>query len=641
MAASDAQHPAAHDDSAARLHQLEAQLAEALAREERYRLLSAAALEGILIHDQGIILDANLSLATMLGYTVDELVGTDALRLATPAFRPTVRQMIVSGYEGAYQGEGQRRDGSTFPAEIVARRIAFQGRPVRLAIIRDISERLRNEQDLRRSELRYRMLAENATDVIWTMNRAGRFTYVSPSVERLRGYTPEEVMAQTLDQVLTPGSVAIVRAQLALLSGGRQPADWRDQRFELEQPCKDGTTVWTEVTTNLLYDEDGQVSGVIGVSRDITERRRIQGLLQQERALLRTLIDNLPDSVYVKDLAGRFLLNNAESLRRMGVHTQADTLGRVSGDFFPAEVVEIWDAVEQDVMRTGEMRIEEEQVTRPNGELRWVRAMHFPLHDEHGAIIGMVGVNQDITEQKEAEEQRFALALERERSAMLERFIGDASHDLKNPLTAMKMSLAVLQRTNDDEKRRQHFEILWSRVSALERTLDDLLNLTRLDRDLQLQVRRLSLSRLASTLVEARQSMALEKRQTLVCKCDESGELPVEGDPAKLRRALDMFVINALNYTPEGGTITVRLARSGRQAVLSVEDTGIGISPHDLPFIFNRFYRADPARQTDTGGMGVGLTIARLIIEAHHGWIKAESEAGKGSAFFVYLPLAE
>lgn len=140
------------------------------------------------------------------------------------------------------------------------------------------------EESLRKSQERYRLIADRATDVIWTIDTSGRFTYVSPSVEKLRGYTPAEVMRQSMAEVLTPASLPVVRdifeKSLANVAAGRTVEPFRG---ELEQPCKDGSTVWTEVTTNGLYSDDGQFIGFVGITRDITERRRFEAALRQAR----------------------------------------------------------------------------------------------------------------------------------------------------------------------------------------------------------------------------------------------------------------------------------------------------------------------------------------------------------------------
>ncbi|GAB4575357.1 MAG: hypothetical protein Kow0077_26460 [Anaerolineae bacterium] len=624
----------------ARIAQLEAQLAETQARESRFRLFSDAAMEGILLHRDGIVIDANETLATMFGYPLDALIGSDALQLATPESRPVVMEAIRTRSTQPYRAVGLRRDGSTFPAEIVGRDLVVNGQPVRLAVIRDMTAIDAATEQLARSERLYRMLAENSNDVIWQLDLNGRFTYVSPAVERLRGYTPEEVLAQPLDEVLTPESLALVASELARLGRGEFALDELPVRYELEQPCKDGSTVWTEASVNLIFDDDGVVQGIVGVSRNITHRREMERQLARERQLMRTVLDNLPDSVYLKDTSGRFMLNNAESLRRMNAASQQDTLGKRTEDFYPPELAARWNRLEQQALETLEPIVVEEHITTRDEQDRWVRGSIIPIEGDGGEqITGLLGINQDITVQKQAEQHRFDLALERERIAILERFIGNASHDLKTPLTAMKVSLAVLERTSDEAKRAQHLAILRTKIEALEHILDDLLSLSRMDRNIDLRTQRLDIGQLVRAFVASRQEHAMRKRQTLQVTRLEDG-LQVDGDPEKLQRVLDVLLTNAFSYTPVGGEIAVAVFRRGNEVAVQVADSGIGMDEQEIGHIFTRFYRADPARQTSTGGMGVGLTIAQKMIQAHRGRIEVESEKGMGSTFTIWLPIS-
>jgi len=156
----------------------------------------------------------------------------------------------------------------------------------------DISERKRSEEALRESEERHRLLADNASDVIWTMDSDGRFTYISPSVEKLRGFTVAEVMQQTMAESLTPESAVIAQSFFGkALEELRAERPFPGSHVELEQPCKDGSTVWTEVTTSDIHNGAGEFGGILGITRDITERKLSEAAEREQRALAEALRD--------------------------------------------------------------------------------------------------------------------------------------------------------------------------------------------------------------------------------------------------------------------------------------------------------------------------------------------------------------
>ncbi len=588
--------------------------------------------EGVAIHRDGVVVEANAALADMLGVSIADLIGRSGLDFVAPVSQASAQTQLAPEKDVLFEAVLRRADGTTFPVEISGQWLDWEGERYRVATVRDITARKEIED-------RYRMLADNARDVIWMLDPDGRFTYVSPSVERLRGYSSEEVIGQTMDQALTPESLALAQKRLAGVIQ-REAAGLRtesDIRMELEQPCKDGSTVWTEVISSVIHDEQGHFKGILGVTRDITERREMREALAKERNLLRAIIDHLPNSVYLKDLEGRFVMNNAESLRRMGLKSQEETLGKTTTDFYP-DLAPEWIAIEKRVTSTGQPILNEEHIQLRSGEERWIQANYLPLFDSNGQVIGMLGINQDITASKVAEQQNLELALERERGDMLARFIGDASHDLKTPLTTILVSLAILARDPGPELREQHMASIKTQVSHLQRLLDDLMSLARLDRSLELSLRRYDLNRVVRDVLNEWNGALTAKGHCLVLDLAEP-ELGLEYDYQQIYRALSALVDNAITYTPPGGTITLQTRCEGPQALIRVRDTGPGITPEYQTRVFDRFFRVDPARTAGQGGMGLGLPIARKIVEAHGGSISLESVPGQGSTFTIHLPL--
>ena len=300
----------------------------------------------LIVDATGRVVDGNIALARALGMAaVEQLFGRRPSDFSPP-LQPDGRgsnekasEMIERALEQGYSHfvwVHSRQNGEQFTVEVTLTRYD-DGEPLLIAHWRDITERIAIEEALRASEARHRLLADHTTDMIWTMDVTGRFTYVSPSVERLRGFTAEEVMAHSMVATLTPLSLERALAALAvateqLMSG--QPVD--PVRLELEQPCKDGSTLWTESTVGPIYDEQNHFIGFVGVTRDISERRRQEAEIRQlatsleERVNTRTAelaaaVAALEQALRIKD---EFLSTMSHELRTplMGVLNMAEAL---------------------------------------------------------------------------------------------------------------------------------------------------------------------------------------------------------------------------------------------------------------------------------------------------------------------------
>jgi two-component system OmpR family sensor kinase len=275
----------------------------------------------------------------------------------------------------------------------------------------------------------------------------------------------------------------------------------------------------------------------------------------------------------------------------------------------------------------------------------------------------IAGIAEDVTSRKEAERQALDLALEREKVHILESFIADVSHDLKTPITVLKSSVYLVERFAEkvlaivgqhvdkgpaDSSAlievetagvsiRNHAQTLDANVTRLQKLVENLLEMFRLDRRVDFELKANDLNLLVASVVDMQQPVA-EDRSIQFDFLPDRELPPVYCDASEIRRVVQNLTANALAYTPEGGSVVVSTARDGEYAVIEVKDTGIGISESEIARIFERFYRIDKSRPVHTGGMGLGLSIARKIVEAHQGTISIESAPGQGSVFRIRLP---
>jgi PAS domain S-box-containing protein len=383
--------------------------------EERFRRLSAAATEGIAIHEKGIILDANEALARMFGYELPEMIGMNAEKCATPESWKTILSKIAGGSEEPYEVVGVRKDGSTFPCELVGKPFRYHGKEVRLSAFRDVTERKKAEEALRSSEEKYRLLAENVSDVIWTSDLNLRMTYVSPSVEGLNGWTTAEWLSLVPSDYLPPASMeralTVMREELAIQEAEGASPD-RVATLELEQYRKDGSIFWTEVSARFLFDEGLRPVGVIGVTRDITERKKTEEALRTSEAQLSNAVEMARLGHWKLDvIRNEFTFNDQfyklfrTTAEQVGGYKMA--LEDYARRFVHPDEISVVSDENRKAIETDDpyfSRELEHRIVYADGEIGHISVRFFVVKDEQGRTVRTYGVNQDITERKKAEE---------------------------------------------------------------------------------------------------------------------------------------------------------------------------------------------------------------------------------------------
>ena len=450
----------------------------------------------------------------------------------------------------------------------------------------------------------------------------------------IAGLPPENMVGKFDSDVLPPDMVALLHADdMQVMETDRAVNEDECMVIDAE-----GNEFWVSMTKIPLRSPQGKVIGLVGMGRPINELHEAREKLTEERNLLRTLIDILPDYIFVKDRDGRFMMSNVAHAAAAGL-TPDDLTGKLAQEVFSDEVAPQFREDDRKVMQTDQPMINEERMTtNARGEKRWVLTTKIPLHSPQGDVTGLVGISRDITERKVGEQHRLDLALEREKVQLLQSFITATSHDIRTPLTVISSSLYLLEKASNPETQKRHIDKLNHEVQRMQKLLDDMLTMAWLDdAPLPLDNQLCQVNFLIDNILTNQTPVAEKKNLSLKFT---PGEVPyIPANHEALQRAISNIVLNALAYTPEGGQITISTFSENQQIAIRVTDTGIGILPEDLPHIFERFYRADKARNTDKGGMGLGLSISQQIVRAHHGTIDATSTPDQGSVFTIWLPV--
>ena len=379
---------------------------ELLESDQRFTTVFECATEGILLADIRTkkFVYGNRAISRMLGYDLEKIktLGVavihpkEDLPYVLDNFEKLVRREISSA--GGIRV--QRKDGSIFYADITSYRTKVGGRTYVIGIFRDITERKRAEEALRASEQRFRALVETTSDFVWEVDQNGFYTYANPKVKDLLGYDPEEVIGKTpFDLMPLDEAERIAKLFGDIVESGRAFATLENINLH-----KDGRRVVLETSGVPILDAKGNLVGYRGIDRDITERKLAEERLAEDRTLLRTLIDNLPDLIYAKHIDGRFVLANEAFVDFVGEATEQEIIGRTDFDFFPGDQAIKYYADEQVVLNSGQPLInKQEQVEDKARRGRWVLSTKAPLRDGSGKIIGLVCLNRDITDSKRSQ----------------------------------------------------------------------------------------------------------------------------------------------------------------------------------------------------------------------------------------------
>jgi two-component system CheB/CheR fusion protein len=386
----------------------------------------------------------------------------------------------------------------------------------------------------------------------------------------------------------------------------------------------------------LPYRAKGVIDGVVLTLIDVTGLKAAEDALFHERYLLNSLLRTVPDAIYFKDARGRFIRFNHAMATRVGLRDPAEAIGKTALDLPDHEVALAMHRADESVIRSGPpQHYRLERRTAADGAEAWDVVTRLPLIDRSNAVVGVIAIFRDVTEQVRAK------AKIDEEVRRRDQFLAMLSHELRNPLGAVVSATAMLKALDSQNGvKARTVEILERQSRQMARLLDDLLEASRVTQN-KIELRRsvVDLRHIAAEAVEAVRSQAEDKGLHLKISLEEE-PLSVFGDPARLQQIQINLLNNAVKYTPRGGTISLVAGRDDNQAVIRVKDTGAGIPPQMLDSVFDLFVQARHTLDHSEGGLGVGLTLVRALVDMHGGTVSARSDGdGKGSEFAVRLPL--
>ncbi len=602
--------------------------------EDRFRLLSEAAFEGIAVIDLGRIVDCNERLATMHGYAPRELIGKAVLDIVAPEHREVVSERLRTGAGDRHELLALCKDGSVFPVEVQGRALTHRGRGLKVVAVRDITERRRAEQALRKSEEKFSKVFLAAPAGISVSGLGdGRLLEINQEFSRLFGHTRDEAIGRTSFELglwLDSGDRGRI---LRLLAARGEVKD-----LELQLRAKDGRIVTLRYSAQAI-ELEGQ-SLLLSAFVDITQRKQAEEALRRSQEQYQALVGGVRDVIFAMSPDGTLEALNPAFAEITG-WPREEWLGRpFVGLLHPEDVpaaVGLLQRVLQDEPRpTAQLRVR----TRDGGHR--VGEFHTTVQRRDGAIVGILGIVRDITDRLALEEQ-FRQAQKMEAVGQL---AGGVAHDFNNLLTVIRSySDLILDGLPAEDERRADIEEIREaarRATVLTRQL------LAFSRRQVLQPSVVSLNTVV-TGAERLLRRLIGEDVTLVTRLDPTLGA-VKADPGQLEHVIMNLAVNARDAMPDGGTLTVETVNvplgtvapadlvtvmpPADYVLLRVADTGSGMDAETMAHLFEPFFTTKELGK----GTGLGLATVYGVVKQSGGYIAVESEPGRGAAFSIYLP---
>jgi PAS domain S-box-containing protein len=663
--------------------------------EENYRSLLENANDIIYSHDlAGNYLNINRAGSEITGYTREEILGgLNIAQVVAPEHLEVAKAMTALKFKDpsptVYAVDIIARDGRRLTVEVSTRISYRDGVPVAVeGIARDVTERKRAEAEIQRSKQQIEIILQGVAESIIAQDPAGRIIYANDMAARTLGFSMADDLLELpskeivkryeiFDEDGAPFLLERLPGRIALKEGLSASAVMR-YRYR-----GTGEERWSNVKATPVFDEEGRVRFAISIFHDITERRRAeesQRFLAEAGGVIASSLDYETTLASVARMAVPVLadwcsvdvLEEDGRLKRLAVaHVDPKKVEwayelqeRYPPDMNAAQGV-------PQVLRTGKSELYseiademlvaaaiDEEHLRIMREIGFTSAIIAPLVSQ-GRTLGVITFISAESGRRYGREElalaenlahRAGIAVDNARlyrtaqdaNRLKDEFLATVSHELRTPLTAILGWASMLRKTEFERQTAQNaLETIERNARAQSQIIEDLLDVSRIvTGKLRLDVRQVEPASFIDAAVDSVRPAA-EAKGVRLSKALDTGPTALSGDPARLQQVTWNLLTNAIKFTPRGGRVEIRLSRVGSNVEITVSDTGAGIKHEFLPYVFDRFRQADSSTTRRHGGLGLGLSIVRHLVELHGGSVRAESGGeGQGSTFTVTLPVA-
>jgi len=621
--------------------------------EKRFRaIFDQAPIAMALLDLQGYPIISNSPLSKLVGYSNEELTKMRFTDFTLPEdIDKDMNQFsdLIDGKISMYSMEKRyiHKNGNIVWANLFVTMLRDENGMPReiIGMAEDITERKRTEETLRESEAKLDEALKIAKLGTWEYDvDREQFTFndqfyslLHTTAEREGGYTMSPM--HYANKFLHPDDSAKVgvETQKALETTDPNYYSHLDHRII----CADGEIGYISVNIKVVKDIHGRTVKTYGVNQVITDRKRAEEALTYERNLLKALMDNTTDHIYIKDSENRFIRISKAHANIFGISDPADAIGKTDFDFFTEEHARLAYDAELEIMKTGKPVVDlEEKETWPDGRVTWVSTTKVPLRDINGKVFGTFGVSRDITERNHILEELMIAKEKAEQSDKLKTaFLAQMSHEIRTPLNAIVGNTNFLNDLFGDKMDAEAHDCFDSINLASERmirTVDLILNAAELQTSgykphfVKVDLNNAILSKLYLEY----QLSARQKGLKFDYTCKEK-ETVVTVDEYSVTQIFSNLIDNAIKYTTEG-KVEIHLGKNIKGNIfVEVRDTGIGMNDSFLPTMFDPFVQEEQGYSRSYEGNGLGLTLVKKYCDSNHATLEFESRKNIGSTFKV------
>jgi len=519
----------------------------------------------------------------------------------------------------------------------------------------------KSERELVQEKALLQSLLDTIPDAIFFKDRQSRFIKINKTMETIYGKHHDTILGKTDFDLFAEEHArdAYNDEQEIIRTGEKIVSKIEKETFE------DEDVKWVNTTKVPLKDQQGEIIGTMGISRNITDLKQVEDSLAKERNLLKTIIENALAGIFVKDREGRYLMVNRRHAKYLSGDPDSDVIGKTLFDFLKKDEATRITAGDKQIMDTsvGEENMIDHR-RRADGSELFLLSSKVPLQDDLGTVIGLVGISLDITEQKTIErklkstiqtlEETKLQLIEAEKLKTIGRLSAGVAHEVKNPLNVVSLGAQYLE--SQIEGPEEILEIIRDIREAVKKANNVIFELLDYSSPHEMEMKPANINQLIEHVLGLLRHNLNTAKIQVYCDLDDKLD-PVRLDSQKMEQALINLVLNAISVMKSGGTLTLRssswqMKTTGSNVagamtelfeigdtIVSVEiiDSGAGLSEDDENKAFDPFYTTNPTGQ----GTGLGLSVTRSIVDLHHGMITLENRTdGPGAVAQILLPAA-